>query len=194
MLIASSVVELPWLFPSFNAILLFAVHSSLTSYFFLKFVYRCLGISNHRNIKRTVDYFSLLKGQERVKINLLTLTFKLFIQNSPNCTYVLEPALPPSISDQNLEYVVDLLGPSDLQHLFNALDIPHRDVEKAEMKANTNDVNIQAMYVMRHWRSIRGVRATKEAILEALQRCNNIQNKEELEIYWNMRVGYNYCY
>ena len=85
-----------------------------------------------------------------------------------------------------------MLGPADLQHLFNSLDIPHRDIEKAQMSVNSNDVNLQGLAVLRYWQRLRSSKATKEAILEALQRCNNIQNKEELEIFWNMTVGYDY--
>ena len=91
------------------------------------------------------------------------------------------------ISEDDLNDVTELLDPDDLQKLFDELQIHHRDVRKAEERVSTKDVDLKARAVLRHWKKIQGHKASKQFILDALDRCENIQAKENLIAAWEMK-------
>ena len=91
------------------------------------------------------------------------------------------------ISEKDFTTVVELLSAADLQKLYNALDIPHRDAEKAEIGASTSDVNLKAKAVLRQWKQNKGKSASRQAILEALHECRNLEAVEKLEEKWTGR-------
>ena len=89
------------------------------------------------------------------------------------------------MSVKDLQDVIRRLGPSQLQHLYIALELNHNDVQKQEVRANTHDIDLKAIAVLRFWQDQNGEDATKERILEALEYMGV---KAELENIWNIHV------
>ncbi|XP_072028048.1 uncharacterized protein [Amphiura filiformis] len=83
--------------------------------------------------------------------------------------------------------VVELLRPEELQHLYIAMGIPHAQAEKAEKKANTSDVELKGMEVLYVWKQMNGPKATRNAILKALEKCSYISSKQQLENIWKKK-------
>ena len=83
--------------------------------------------------------------------------------------------------------MTQLLGPDDLQQLYHALDLTYSDVQKAERNADTTDENIRAWHVLRLWRNRLGRNATRQAILDALENCRNLEARDMLDYTWNER-------
>ena len=83
--------------------------------------------------------------------------------------------------------MVKLLAPADHQHLYDALGIPKREVQKAEASASTSDVDLKAKEVLRQWKQKKGKLATRQAILDALKECENTEAKEKLEETWTQK-------
>ena len=94
------------------------------------------------------------------------------------------------ISGDDLSDVIELLGPDDFQKLFDALQIHHRDVQKAEERSGTKDVDLKAKAVLRHWKQTQGHNASRQHILDALYRCGNIQAKENLIKIWKIKGNF----
>ena len=91
--------------------------------------------------------------------------------------------------------MIQLLGPDDLKKLFQALDIDYRDVEKAEKNADTTDTDTRAWHVLRLWQKRLGKGAKRSCILDALEKCNNIDALEQLEATWNQQgyIEFSHC-
>ena len=83
--------------------------------------------------------------------------------------------------------MVKFLAPVDLQNLYEALGIPKRKVLKAEASASTSDVDLKAKEVLRQWKQKKGKLATRKTILDALQKCENLEAKEQLEEEWTRK-------
>ena len=83
-----------------------------------------------------------------------------------------------------------------MRKLFHELGIKQHDVEKAELSANTNDVDLKARAVLRWWKKTNGRKATRDVILEALERCQDKQTtlnlREQIGMYWGLEnIGVN---
>ena len=81
--------------------------------------------------------------------------------------------------------MTQLLDTNDFKKLFLALGFELRDVEKEQRNADTTDVDIKAWYVLRKWRNKLGKKATRSCILNALEKCRNLEAREILENTWN---------
>ena len=82
-----------------------------------------------------------------------------------------------------------VLGLSDLQRLYDALGIESNDVEKAEKKADTKDVDLMGRAVLVFWRKTNGRDATRQAILDAMDACRDAQAKRKLIQRWQEKYG-----
>ena len=91
------------------------------------------------------------------------------------------------LSENHFRDVTQLLGPDDLQQLYHALNLTYSDVEKEERNADTTDVNIRALHVLRLWRNRLGRNATRKTILDALEKCRNMEARDILDYTWNER-------
>ncbi|XP_072051601.1 uncharacterized protein [Amphiura filiformis] len=91
------------------------------------------------------------------------------------------------ISDEDITDIISLLGRDDLHKLFYALELPSTDIDKAEIKAGTLDVDLKARKVFETWRQRNGQQATQERILCALEECGNNDAKEKLEDKWKLK-------
>ena len=83
--------------------------------------------------------------------------------------------------------VIDELTPDELLKVYDKLDIPYREVEKAHAKAATNDPDEKAKTVFRRWVQKNGSKATRQSILDALSDAGLINTKELLEGQWGMQ-------
>ncbi|XP_072021658.1 uncharacterized protein [Amphiura filiformis] len=91
------------------------------------------------------------------------------------------------MSDSDFRAVIKQLDRDDLQKLYIELELQSQAVQKAEYRANTTDIELQAMEVLRMWRQEmrdKGQLATKEIILHALEECENTEAAEILEEIW----------
>ena len=88
------------------------------------------------------------------------------------------------ISEEDFTTVARLLSADDLQKLYTALGIPLQDVEKAEINAATTDVDLRARAVLIDWRKKKGSSASRQALLDALQKCRNFEAAGKLEEMW----------
>ena len=79
------------------------------------------------------------------------------------------------------------MGPAELQHLFHQLGIPSAEIEKAEIKAGTLDVDLKARKVLETWRQRNDEEATREKILCALEECGYRYAKKILEKKWMLK-------
>ncbi len=89
------------------------------------------------------------------------------------------------ISEFEFGTVVALLSPDDLPTLYDELQIPDNVVKNAERSANTSDTVVRAKAVLRKWRELNGMRATRKAILKALRAGVLNLAADELERQWN---------
>ncbi|XP_072016999.1 uncharacterized protein [Amphiura filiformis] len=76
------------------------------------------------------------------------------------------------------------LSRDQLRHLFQKLGLVETDIENAYRRADTRDFKLQAISVLQLWRQINGLRATRQAIIDALKSCGFIEAKEILEKKW----------
>ena len=88
------------------------------------------------------------------------------------------------ISEKDFTTVVELLTAAELQKLYEALNISYRDSEKAEIGASTSDVNLKAKAVLRQWKQNNGRLASRQAILDAVHECGNLEAEEKLTEKW----------
>ena len=70
-------------------------------------------------------------------------------------------------SEADFRDITEELGPSELQRLFHNLGISQRDIEHAEVSANTTDSRLKARAVLIEWKKNKGRDASLEALLEA---------------------------
>ena len=78
-----------------------------------------------------------------------------------------------------------LLSIDELKFLYIELGLESRDVEKAEAEAGTTNENLKARQVLLEWRKNKGHDATREFVLEALEKCGNTRAMEELHKTWS---------
>ena len=88
------------------------------------------------------------------------------------------------VTSRDIGDVIRLLGPDDLHELFHALKIKNTDIEKEEKNADSPHPGQQARAVFNFWIKDKGREATQQAILDALERCGNVEDKENLEDIW----------
>ena len=81
--------------------------------------------------------------------------------------------------------VIGLLGPDDFHELFHALEIKDVDIEKEEKNADSSHPGQQARAVFNFWTKAKGREATRGAVCNALGRCGNVEDKENLEDIWD---------
>ena len=81
--------------------------------------------------------------------------------------------------------VAELLSMDQLKFLYIKLGLESRDVEKAEAEASTTNENLKAKQVLLEWRKNKGHDATRECILEALDKCGNTRAIGELLKTWS---------
>ena len=77
------------------------------------------------------------------------------------------------ISDREIRDVVQIVTPSDLEHLYVELGISRSMIQFAGLNVHSSDGKLKAMAVLREWRKEAGLAATKEALLDTLSICEN---------------------
>ena len=80
--------------------------------------------------------------------------------------------------------VAKLLGIDEMKFLYDEIGLESRDVEKAETEANTTKPTLKARRVLLEWRKIKRHSATRESVLEALNKCGSIKAMDELQQTW----------
>ncbi len=92
------------------------------------------------------------------------------------------------VSDSDFTEVIQLVGVEDRYDLYQALNnISDHDVETAELNAYPRSVDFKARAVLYKWRLQNGDKATRQALLDGLEKCGNVEAKEILEDIWNGR-------
>ena len=81
--------------------------------------------------------------------------------------------------------VTNQLDSDDLHELFYALDIKKHCFDKDEKNADSTHPDLKAKEVLISWRNHEGHNATRQALLDALEKAKNIEAKETLEDMWN---------
>ena len=81
--------------------------------------------------------------------------------------------------------VAKLLSINELKFLYVELGLEYRDVEKTEAEASTTNVNLKAKQVLLEWLKNKGHDATRECVLEALDKCGNTRAIGELLKTWS---------
>ena len=99
------------------------------------------------------------------------------------------PLSTDAIEERDFTDVVRVLGPSDLQRLYSALGVESNDVEKAEKRADTKDVDLIGRAVLVFWRKTSGQDATRQAILNAMDACCDAQAKGKLIQRWQLKYS-----
>ena len=103
-----------------------------------------------------------------------------FVDKNTFVSYIVEKATNRDFID-----ITRLLDPDDLQELFYELDIKKHYSDREEKSADSTDPGIKAKEVLISWRKREAKNATCQALLDALERCRNIEAKETLEDMWN---------
>ena len=85
------------------------------------------------------------------------------------------------MSDDDLMAVIDLLDPAQLQKLYVRLGLQKTDTGKAKYLESRTTPDLQ---VLLQWRKNRGSEATKEAIMQALDKCGNMEARDYLFWKW----------
>ena len=103
-------------------------------------------------------------------------------------SYLIEAA-----SDSDFSDVIDLLGPSELDRLFYALDIRTQDRDRAKVNAGVlPDAYLMAKNVLEFWRMKNGHAACRDVIVDALMKCKYYKAIKELQTKWNLE-GEDFC-
>ena len=76
---------------------------------------------------------------------------------------------------------------AELHHLYGELELSDADIENQERISDTKDFKLQAERVLKHWRQIKGMEATREKMLNALKECKYERAKAILEKRWNRK-------
>ena len=88
-------------------------------------------------------------------------------------------------SDKDFGQVIKLLSSSDLREVYYELGISSTDWHKWEEDAGERaSVNLRARSVLETWRKREASKASRQAILNALESCRNIDAKEQLQKLW----------
>ena len=90
------------------------------------------------------------------------------------------------ITESDFDDVIKLLYIADLESFFLELGLQPTDIEKEKANAGVNNVHLQARNVLRFWRKTEGTAATRERILEALEKCENRLAVQQLEDKWKL--------
>ena len=96
-----------------------------------------------------------------------------------------------TLTDRQIDDIVDILEPNELRHLYKELKITAADKEEA-VKENLDPQDVEpkdkARFVLKYWRQTNGSEATREKILEAL-RANKLTRYAayKLEQRWNIQ-------
>ena len=89
------------------------------------------------------------------------------------------------MSGRDIGDVIRLLGTTDLQELLHALNIKDTDIEKEEKNASSDHPDLKARAVFNFWMKVNGNNATRQSILDALVKCDNIEATENLQDIWD---------
>ena len=88
-------------------------------------------------------------------------------------------------TDSDFGDVIKLLTPYDLKELYYELGISSRDMQTWEADAGERaSVYLRARSVLETWRKQEGSKASRQAILDALENCKNKDAKEKLQSQW----------
>ena len=91
------------------------------------------------------------------------------------------------VSDLDITDVVKELDMDHIKEVYEKLGIDHKVVKKFEQKAGTIDPDERAKSVLRdYWREREGKKATRKAILRALEQCELIDSMEKLQKKWKI--------
>ena len=90
------------------------------------------------------------------------------------------------ITESDFDDVIKLIGIADLEKFFLELGLRPTDIEKEKANAGVNDINLQARNVLRFWSKTEGKAASRERILEALEKCENRLAVQQLEATWKL--------
>ena len=93
------------------------------------------------------------------------------------------------ISDSDIRDITKLLGPSDLQCLYNSpiLGLQKAAVEKTEYDARFESCDVRAWRVLEMWRQTKASGATRGKVLQALEESGNVEARRKLEEKWNLK-------
>ena len=72
--------------------------------------------------------------------------------------------------------------------MYGKLGIRKRYVQKSEERANVNDPDEKAITVLQDWLQREGSKATRGAILTALEQCQLNNSMETLQSKWTSRI------
>ncbi|XP_072033665.1 uncharacterized protein [Amphiura filiformis] len=95
--------------------------------------------------------------------------------------------LQDTLSGSDFFDVVEMLRTYDLIKLLNALHVDQHEIRKFSKDILGNGVELRAMEVFQRWRKTKGPKATRQAIINGLRRCNNAEAEEELLDLWNKK-------
>ena len=88
-------------------------------------------------------------------------------------------------SDKDFGDVIKLLTPFGLKELYYELGISSRDMQTWEADAGDGaSTYLKARSVLETWRNRQASKASRQAILQALEDCNNRDAKEKLQKMW----------
>ena len=88
-------------------------------------------------------------------------------------------------SDKDFGAVIKLLNTYELKELYYELGISSRDMQTWEADAGERaSVYLRARSVLETWCKREANKASRQAILDALQNCKNINAKETLQTQW----------
>ena len=88
---------------------------------------------------------------------------------------------PDLLSDDDLMGVIDLLDPAQLQKLYVRMGLEKTDTDKAKYHESRMHPDLG---ILRQWRKTRGPEATKDALLQALEKCGNMEARDNLSWRW----------
>ena len=89
------------------------------------------------------------------------------------------------MSSRDIGDVIRLLGATDLHELFYSLNIKHTDIEKEEKNASSDHPGLKARAVFNFWIKVNGNNATRQSILDALVKSDNVEAAENLQDIWD---------
>ena len=82
--------------------------------------------------------------------------------------------------------IIELLDPDELHKFCFQLDgLSCADAKKAERKANSDDPELKAREVLYLWHQRNGRQATRQVVLQAMEKCGFASAAEKLEEKWD---------
>ena len=93
-----------------------------------------------------------------------------------------------TISDEDIQNIVDILDLSYLEDVYTRLGLEHSDVKKAKLAAERPLSTDQAKQVLNElWWDVHEEEATREVMIAAMEKCKNYKKQtEELKQKWGM--------